>query len=54
MEVRLTGPDNRELRRLGEEILAIYERHGFGDLTLDWRQPALTLINGVVFPMLHL
>ncbi len=44
MEVRLTGPDNRELRRLGEEILAIYERHGFGDLTLDWRQPALTLI----------
>ena len=44
MEARLTGPDNRKLRELGESVLTVYERNGFSDLTLDWRQPALTVV----------
>ena len=44
MEARLTGPDNRILRELGESVLTVYERNGFSDLTLDWRQPALTVV----------
>ena len=44
MEARLTGPDNRILRELSESVLTIYEREGFKDLTLDWRQPALTVV----------
>ena len=42
MEARLKGPDNRKLRELGESVLTVYERNGFSDPTLDWRQPALT------------
>ena len=37
-------PDNRKLRELGESVLTVYKRNGFSDLTLDWRQPALTVV----------
>ena len=43
-EARFSGPDNKVLRDLGEQALAVYLEHDLIDRKIDWRQPALKLV----------
>lgn len=42
-EVRFTGPDPAELRRLADATLAVYLKHDLIERKTDWRQPVLEL-----------
>ena len=46
IEVRYSGPDIEELRRLGGEALDIYLQHQLIDRRIDWRAQSLELVPG--------
>ena len=44
IEARFSGPSSQVLRRLADQALDIYAQHNLIDRSIDWRQPALTLV----------